>query len=359
MYRTSSSKMFLRKLKILLNSSKVDLKKKGEKRRRLTPVPTRWYTHETCVTNVFHNRYVIAAIFADTALRKSYEGADLDAVLVIQKDEAFWQHARIALDLIRPNNTSLAAFERDNCGISMVYHQLDRLRTHDVYTIALEECDKELQQSGLGEIENRREKICSKTLAIANMLDQTKPMDYRHVEGVKTVIIAATKLATKMGMVTEAQSDGFHKELQEFVLEKDSWDEQMRADHFRYSPLNWWSLPSKTNKFVREFAKSIHGFIHTKIRNRLTPERVNKLVFVYTNIALKYEVNHILYQLLPDACDDEDLSDSSGDDSSDDDDDNLQEEYSPPPLGMAAAHSEENCRDKFQRVLQHTVLLQV
>ncbi|KAG6943474.1 hypothetical protein JG687_00018438, partial [Phytophthora cactorum] len=75
------------------------------------------------------------------------------------------------------------------------------------------------------------------------------------------------------------------------------------------------SIPTSSASSERSW--SIHGFIHTKLRNRLTPERVNKLVFVYTNIARKSEVNHIMYQFFPDACDDSDSSDS-GDDSEDD-----------------------------------------
>ncbi|KAJ8576430.1 hypothetical protein ON010_g2780 [Phytophthora cinnamomi] len=69
------------------------------------------------------------------------------------------------------------------------------------------------------------------------------------------------------------------------------------------------SIPTSSASSERSW--SIHGFIHTKLRNRLTPERVNKLVFVYTNIARKSEVNHIMYQLFPDACDDSDFSDDS------------------------------------------------
>ncbi|OWY97306.1 hypothetical protein PHMEG_00032201, partial [Phytophthora megakarya] len=105
------------------------------------------------------------------------------------------------------------------------------------------------------------------------------------------------------------------------------WRGETRDDNYRYNPLNWWSLPSKSYVLVRQFAKillsiptssassergwSIHGFIHTKLRNRLSPDKVNKLVFVYTNIARKSEVNHIMYQLFPEACDDSDSSNSS------------------------------------------------
>ncbi|KAE9027875.1 hypothetical protein PR002_g10553 [Phytophthora rubi] len=159
------------------------------------------------------------------------------------------------------------------------------------------------------------------------MLDQTKSM-VGHDS--KKMIDAATCLARDLNMVDEEQEDAFHKQLQEFVLDKGRWQGEDRRSNDRYSPLNWWALPDIKYDLVQQFAKvllstptssasserswSIHGFIHTKLRNRLTPERVNNLVFVYTNIARKSEVYHIMYELFPDACDDCDSSDDSDSD---------------------------------------------
>ncbi|EGZ21701.1 hypothetical protein PHYSODRAFT_329615 [Phytophthora sojae] len=147
---------------------------------------------------------------------------------------------------------------------------------------------------------------------------------------VKALINDAAQLAQDLQLVPTELAEKFHKQLQDFVLMKSAWTGKSREDNNAYSPIAWWSLEtSNTYALVQEFAKlllyiptssasserswSIHGFIHTKLRNRLTLERVNKLVFVYTNIARKSEVNHILYQLYPDAYDDSDISDESED----------------------------------------------
>ncbi|KAE9290864.1 hypothetical protein PR003_g25182 [Phytophthora rubi] len=306
------------------------LKTKGEKRRRLSlTVATRWYTHERCVANVVQNRDVIAAIFSDTTFLNNYKGSELDEATAIFKDEDFWKNASVAVKLIRPINSSLAAFERDDCSISLVYHQFEWLCSHECYTKRLEGSSEELQLQVLNAIKERRKKICWEPLGIAHMLDQTKSM-VGHDS--KKTINEATELAMQLGLLTTSQEIEFHKQLQEYILEKGRWKGKEREDNDRYNPLNWWSLPSNKYALVQEFASlllsiptssvsserswSIHGFIHTKLRNRLTPERVSKLVFVYTNIARKSEVNHIMYQLFPDACDD---SDSDSSDASDDD----------------------------------------
>ncbi|KAF4140739.1 hypothetical protein GN958_ATG10102 [Phytophthora infestans] len=133
------------------------LKKRGEKRRRLSlTVATRWYTHEKCIANVVQNRDVIAAIFSDTAFLRNYKGSDLEEATKTFKDEEFWQDAAVTVAIIRPINTSLAAFERDDCSISLVYHQFSWLRTHDVYTKSLDGCSTELQLQVLRAIEDRK-----------------------------------------------------------------------------------------------------------------------------------------------------------------------------------------------------------
>ncbi|EEY70302.1 uncharacterized protein PITG_19601 [Phytophthora infestans T30-4] len=247
-------------------------------------------------------RHVIAAIFSDTAFLRNYKGSDLEEATKTFKDEEFWQDAAVTVAIIRPINTSLAAFERDDCSISLVYHQFSWLRTHDAYTKSLDGCSAELQLQVLRAIEDRKKKICWKPLGIAHMLDQTKSMDGHNS---KKLIADATELARKLELVDRSQEDTFHNKLQEFVLEKCSWKGTERLDNNRFSPLNWWSLPDTKYRLVQSFAKlllsiptssasserswSIHEFIHTKLRNRLTPERVSRLVFVYTNIARKTE----------------------------------------------------------------------
>ncbi|ETP51203.1 hypothetical protein F442_03631 [Phytophthora nicotianae P10297] len=293
------------------------LRKNGEKRRRLSlPVPTRWYTHEKRIASVYHNKDILAAIFSDTALLKSYEGDALDKSLAAFYDDGFWQDTQIVLSLIEPINKSLAAFERDNCSISLVT----------------------TSSSG-------SEKNCSKEVILAILLDHSKPMYDHENADTKARINAAKELVLEMELIPDALGDEFHLQLQNFVIAKSEWTGRTRVDYHCYSPINWWAIEtSRTYHLVQEFAKlslyvptssascerswSIFAFIHTKLRIRLTSDRVNKRVFVYTNLARKSEANNVLYQLYPDAGGE---SDSSDDSSSSDD--------SEPETALYASHS--------------------
>ncbi|KAE9075030.1 hypothetical protein PF007_g25165 [Phytophthora fragariae] len=216
------------------------LRKKGEKRRRLsTPVPTRWYTHEKCVSNVYHNKYIIAAIVSDTALLKSYKGSSLDEALKNFRDEDFWQASGAVLALIRPINECLAAFERDNCSLSLVYHQFDWLCKHPAYTEPLDGCPISLQVEVLSLMKTRRGKMCTTAVKIAYLLDQTKTIYDPSDTDIKTLINDAKQLAQDLNLVPADLADKFHRQLQDFALAKSAWRWKLREDNIAHSPIAW------------------------------------------------------------------------------------------------------------------------
>ncbi|ETP23177.1 hypothetical protein F441_03645 [Phytophthora nicotianae CJ01A1] len=205
------------------------LRKNGEKRRRLSlPVPTRWYTHEKRIASVYHNKDILAAIFSDTALLKSYEGDALDKSLAAFYDDGFWQDTQIVLSLIEPINKSLAAFERDNCSISLVT----------------------TSSSG-------SEKNCSKEAILAILLDHSKPMYDHENADTKARINAAKELVLEMELIPDALGDEFHLQLQNFVIAKSEWTGRTRVDHHCYSPINCHASAPATSKIDLEAASNV------------------------------------------------------------------------------------------------------
>ncbi|KAF1329289.1 hypothetical protein FI667_g5966, partial [Globisporangium splendens] len=153
-------------------------------------------------------------------------------------------------------------------------------------------------------------------MAIAYFLDKTKSLSGFVEDDIVDIINCAVMMADRFGLLPNITGRDFHNQLVAFGLAKRSWSTDEKLKHAQFSPLDWWSL---TNRFkgVKEFATrilsiptssaaserswSIHGFIHSKNRNRLTPARVDKLVFVYSNLGKNGAVDHILYELFPEA----------------------------------------------------------
>ncbi|OWY98826.1 hypothetical protein PHMEG_00030303 [Phytophthora megakarya] len=74
-----------------------------------------------------------------------------------------------------------------------------------------------------------------------------------------------------------------------------------------------------TSSAASERSWSIHGFIHSKLRNRLKSKRVEKLFYIYCNVGNKDSKAYILYKTAHESEgeDDEDEDDGEGDESTD------------------------------------------
>lgn len=298
----------------------------GNKLRRLSmPVPTRWYTQEKCISNVVANKAILAGIFSDDEFLKRYKGNELNEAHRIFKDGEFWLNAAAVLKMMAPINSSLAEFERDDSCSSMIYHRFQSFKSDPAYTKPIHGCPTSVQTDVLEIIDARQKSICTSTLKIANLLDPHLP---RYGESSLELINEAATLAVRVKLVPTAKKSAFHTQVQNFATDKANFGKEIEG----FTPYNWWCLSGdKRYELVREFAKlmlciptssassernwSIHSFIHSKTRNRLSPERVNKLVFVYCNKKGPDSVNHLMYEVHHDACDDHDSSDSSEDES--------------------------------------------
>lgn len=156
-------------------------------------------------------------------------------------------------------------------------------------------------------------------------LYQSKSLDGFHDVDVIDIITQAADLAARLSL------DGgdkltYHQALVKFGEAKGIWSKTEKEKHAKFNSLDWWTLSNRfptlkslalrilsisTSSACSERCWSVHAFIHTKRRNRLTPERVEKLVFIYSNMGDKEAANSLIYKVFPDArdeCDEADLT---------------------------------------------------
>ncbi|GMF56045.1 unnamed protein product [Phytophthora fragariaefolia] len=163
----------------------------------------------------------------------------------------------------------------------------------------------------------------------------TRPRQCTHPNDleVKPLINDAAQLAQDLQLIPAELAEKLHKQLQDFVLVKSGWTGKLREDNIAYSPIAWWSFETSKTYALLEYPRI---YPHEAAKST-DPERVNKLVFVYTNIARKSELNHILYQLYPDAYDDSDISHESDDE----EDENVTSNYQRATTTAMTTESEE------------------
>ncbi|ETP46893.1 hypothetical protein F442_06945 [Phytophthora nicotianae P10297] len=188
----------------------------------------------------------------------------------------------------------------------------------------------EIQREILDLVENRHEFIMSSSMRVVYLLDQTTDItkfattsDPRE-EGdlalaMRELVDMAKGAATDPDTVKKYQAA-----VEAWTCQRFSWAERgVAPSTIPMSPLSFWKIHGRaafpllkpvadmmfgisTSSAESERSWSIHDFIHSKRRNRLHASRVEKLVFVYSNIVSRTGEpirDHLADDMYPDAHD--------------------------------------------------------
>ncbi|OWZ09048.1 hypothetical protein PHMEG_00018314 [Phytophthora megakarya] len=140
--------------------------------------------------------------------------------------------------------------------------------------------------------------VCKSVLA-AFLLDPSKAVDIIEDNDLDDTTNKSVEFATRVGLPSCVSPATFRREFLGFIHLKKSWSPDERGNNLCDTPLDWWMLKSKrvpllydfatrvlslpTSSAARERSWSVHSFLHNKRRNRLKPERVENLAFIYSN----------------------------------------------------------------------------
>ncbi|EGZ12144.1 hypothetical protein PHYSODRAFT_457372, partial [Phytophthora sojae] len=255
----------------------------GTRQRRralMIPVSTRWYSSTNCISRVVRNEDVLRELFSNHEFLARYgdAAAKLNRVESILADSMFWVNARAVMRLVNPIIQALGALEKDGCCLSMVYEYFRGLKTH---------------------ISSRWNTLKRESMLAAFLLDPTKSTDDFEGDDLDNAVDACVDLATRVGLPSNVSPNAVHRAVMAFIRVKKSWTAEDHEKTARDTPLDWWLV--KVNKFpllhalatrvlsiptssaASERSWSVHSFIRTKRRNRLKPDRVEKLAYLYSN----------------------------------------------------------------------------
>ncbi|EGZ18387.1 hypothetical protein PHYSODRAFT_383694, partial [Phytophthora sojae] len=246
----------------------------------IIPVSTRWYSSTNCISSVVRNEDVLRELFSNHEFLARYvdAAAKLNRVESISADSMFWVNARAVMRLVNPIIQALGALEKDGCCLSMVYEYFRGLKTH---------------------ISSRLNTLKRESILAAFLLDPTKSTDDFEGDDLDNAVDACVDLATRVGLPSNVSSNAVRRAVMAFIRVKKSWTAEDHEKNARDTPLDWWLV--KVNKFpllhalatrvlsiptssaASERSWSVRSFIRTKRRNRLKPDRVEKLAYLYSN----------------------------------------------------------------------------
>ena len=278
------------------------------------PVSTRWYSSCRCVKNIVNNCFVIQSIFKIAKkLPKFKTNLKFNEMYQIVFDSNYWEEAETIVKLLEPIDKSLGRCEEEKTTISMVYYEFSTLLHQKVYRQQLFEqnhinYDKynNLQHEIMEVIIRRRKKFLTPSIKVACFMDQRiDPSiiqnDFGECE-IEGVIEDAIKLASSDIAdinVKEQFEATFQSDLEQWHYSRVNQKLYENKTYLNRSPADYWFINSKfpslqhigkklfavsSSSASSERSWSVHEFIHSKRRNRLHPDKVRKLVFVYSNL---------------------------------------------------------------------------
>ena len=255
------------------------------------PVSTRWFSYYKSMSSLQLSKYVlIKLVDEESTLLKEIQPKNTSAdVMALIKSNPFWDRlSKLVKSIEFPSNV-IGKLERDKAPLSLVYDYLGQM-----YNSYMD--DKDIQQK----VQFRLNFLYTPGIGIAFILTLKNAAEGLYLNEDKTDFIAATvELAKKIKPEIADTAD----ELIAFIGEMAALPERRKETIFKVNARNYWNIIGR-DKYpaLYEIAKPINEmicssataerawstfrFIHSRLRNRLTNKRVEKLVFLYTNSVL-------------------------------------------------------------------------
>ncbi|DAZ97016.1 TPA: hypothetical protein N0F65_011931 [Lagenidium giganteum] len=160
------------------------------------PEQTRWYASLNCIKSVHHSRVVLVDLFGEEDIlnRMVKKEKFLNLRDTIQRNE-FWSQVQLVITHVSPIQHSLGVLERDDCCLSMVYHEVHELMKDPVSKQNSSDDDflRRIKADILQFVNERWRFI--KTLQVAYLLDATKPVSGFAEDDLRDALEAAVEIA--------------------------------------------------------------------------------------------------------------------------------------------------------------------
>ncbi|OWZ02178.1 hypothetical protein PHMEG_00026302 [Phytophthora megakarya] len=270
------------------------------------PIVTRWYSCNKCMMSVLENKEVTKDVFEDSRFIGRFADKTKKARHRLGRakrhvsDKTFWKKLKLVIKLVKPIVGCIAAFEKENCSLSVIYSAFEKLKRDPAYDLAnpIAGVPPEVQQKIGNLVEELWVKLHTDSMGIVFLLDHTKSTAFFVDHDLDNTILELEGVAEKLGY-NQDDLDCLRTELGLFIEMKEGLTDEEKRRWHRYAPRTYWAsrvmvypklyevaiktfgIPTSSASAARSW--SIHDYIHSKKRNRLERHRVLKLLFIYSN----------------------------------------------------------------------------
>jgi hypothetical protein len=260
----------------------------------LTTVPTRWLSQYQSAESLQKAKYVLLKMYAEDydELKDIEPSRKSVAALNLMGSTDFWDKQKKFLDVISQPSKSILQLEADGSNLSSSYYEFTRLYSH---------FDDDEYNNVQTKIKSRLNFMTSDALKLAYILTPKYAAEGFFFDDDKEAFMM---LASKFIEKTDPElSDIVQSEMVQFVCKMSNLSIQQKALYFKMNSQEYWSIFGKkdfpnlhkvahkisimiASSAASERVWSIFRFIHSRLRNRLSNEKLDKLIFIYINCAI-------------------------------------------------------------------------
>ena len=252
------------------------------------PVSTRWGSALDCVASVYTNREALIQCAVDDTLKGKLPNT-LKQLLIADK---FWEDIKLFCDTLGSLVELIHYFEADTPRLSTAYEKLMNIKNH---FMRVDNISQRLEAI----FDSKWRHVNTNLLMLSNTLDpkskgsQVPPVCMPGVRAyIASIIPASTDQVKLIGDLAQylTKSGNFAEDIM--------WQQAESS----ISPITWWKVfgaltPELSDLAIRilsipcssaaiERIWSTYGFLHSKVRNRLTDVNASRLLYTHANIQL-------------------------------------------------------------------------
>lgn len=256
------------------------------------PVATRWYSNFTALNDLKILKYCLIKLVDNERQMLVNIAPKSNSVKVINliSSTDFWNRLASLVKVLEFPSNVIGKLEGDDAQLSCVYYYFTQM-----YQDA--QGNEEIQAM----IKSRMEFISTPSIGLSYMLTPKYAAEGIYFDDNKMDIIASVQEFAEK--ISPLDAEAVELQFMDFIEDMNKLTDRRRELIFKMSAKTYWNVAGRdkypalykiaqpivemiASSAISERVWSIFKFIHSRLRNRLTNERVRKLVFIYTNSVL-------------------------------------------------------------------------
>lgn len=277
----------------MVNAKFEEIRRELSVNHKLTlPVATRWYSHFNSFNDLLNAKYALIKLVDSEASIGDISPRDkTKEVISLIKNNSFWDGLMNVTKILEYPSKIIGKFERDDSMLNLIYYYFGQLYKSFEDRPQIQEL-----------VKKRWDFVMTDSIGIAYMLTPSNALHNFYIDEDQLDIMGHIKSMATARYGLEV-GEKVLPELTAFINKMQNLNASRQQTLNNINAIDYWKLIGASefpnlskiglnicgipcSSAASERIWSTYRFIHTRLRNRLTNDKVEKLIFIYINASI-------------------------------------------------------------------------